>query len=246
MKVCIPVWALGDFIRCQVCLQYRRGCSFKGADLGIAVWPKILPTEAGLARRAKAAEKKAVAVAKKRGKKVVVAESSDEGAADPQESVTVATRYKMWARSGVGKQTPPEASSSKLGTFAQPAPPTASSVVGRSYHMFMENMVPFESVLNDGSSSLIMVESARIDLRAMLDRERGDIEYLYGLVRNRRRMGRGLLGRLDDRIAELSEDFYGELSVSPGEEMSVSEGSEGEDMDEDEGVEEEGDVEFEE
>ena len=83
---------------------------------------------------------------------------------------------------------------------------------GRSYSIFLEDLVGSGEVLLDDGASLVTLEAARIEVHSILQRENGEIRFLDGLVRNRRHLGRRLLERLDERIAEMDGTLFSELS----------------------------------
>ena len=128
-------------------------------------------------------------------------------------STQVETRARSSTRDNVaGSSSLPVAASQSVAPSVSAAP---VQVLGRSYTIFLENLVPYENVLNDPEASSLTVESARVEVLATLARERGEIEYLATLVRNRRRMGRRLVEKLDAEIADLGGVLLSEVPSSP-------------------------------
>jgi hypothetical protein len=52
---CRPLWKINNSVRCSWCATNKRGCSF---DLGIRVWPKVVPSAEGIKTRAEDAAKR--------------------------------------------------------------------------------------------------------------------------------------------------------------------------------------------
>jgi hypothetical protein len=82
---------------------------------------------------------------------------------------------------------------------------------GRSHSIFLEDLKPLGGVLDD-DASLVEIEEARIAVYSILQREKGEINYLNTLVRSRRHLGTRLIDQLDEKIAESGGTLFSELS----------------------------------
>lgn len=70
-------------------------------------------------------------------------------------------------------------------------------MVGREERFFFENLAPFEAALSDPSRSSTTLGSALAEVRAAIDREEGTLTTLTTLVKERKRVMRKLIARLD-------------------------------------------------
>ena len=127
----------------------------------------------------------------------------------------------------VAKASTDEVGETVVGEPALRPVPTGSSLRtlyrdGRVHHLHLQSMVPDEAVLSDLDRTALAVESCRLDVFAILEREKAELKSMIALVENRRYVGRALLERLDAEIAELSGVLLDEISSSINDDLSDS------------------------
>jgi hypothetical protein len=195
--------------------------------------------EGKTARALAAASKKAGGGSSIRRKKGTPAADSVVG--EGERSISVATRSQTKRQEAndrailAGSGTPPN--------VGNPIP--TSSVLGRAHYLVFESLLPHGATLEKTDSSLLDVENARVEVQSILTRERSDLGQLASYVRDRRRMGRSLLARLDREIAARSGTVFEALSDSTNEEAvgeDEDEEEEGEEIGEDDAEEDEEEV----
>ena len=231
---CIPIWyrnKVGHYIRCPRCKGNRRGCSFGSLNYGVATWPTVVDSPEGIARRAAEAAtrkqtkegktKKAVDTAqvgrKRKGKATKVERKDGRDEELLGDAAMTSTQVETCARSST-RDAIAGPSSLSITAGSSGAPSTSATplqIIGKSYTIFLENLVPYEHVLKDAEVTSLAVESARLEVLAILTREKGEIEYLTTLVRNRRHMGRSLIAKLDAEIAAQEGVLLSEVPSSP-------------------------------
>lgn len=220
----MPIWYRNrapNRIRCTFCQSSQRGCSLGGlADLGVGRWPTVLDSAAGIAKRESDAKKKREANKKARnprskksirkGRKTsVIEESEEEAEADgevEEEGVSVPTREP-------GRDDSADLTSAS--SWRLPGVPISSfPLLSRTHHLYLETFVPFGAVLGDPDRTSLSIECSRAEVQAFMEREIATLNTIVRLVRNRRRIGKALLEKMDAEIAALDGVLLDELAGS--------------------------------
>jgi hypothetical protein len=232
-KECHPIWYHckgNQTVRCVPCMEAKHGCSFRDFDWNIQVWPRLVPTEAGNRRRAKAAEARRRVTTKK-------AEGMDSESEDVAPKVAARTQAK-----GKGKATqdppkktqgPPKktwpvepvlpatnvgvqnaGSQVKAPFISQPeAGPSSKTphydvwvrAKGRDERVFLENPAMFEEALVVPTRSATTVGMALAEVQSVIQREESQIAILTKLAESRRVVLKDVEGRLAAEAKRLRE-----------------------------------------
>ena len=190
-------------------------------DWGITVWPTLAATEAGNARRAKAAGVKR--------DKPLKSEEGEGLAARTQGSATTRSRGKEKAAL---IEPPPTTSGSLMAN--------SIAVQGRSYQVLIESLHPYLAALSDPAHNSMDLRLRRAELRAIQEREAGESLYIANMVNERGKVVDKLIRCMGKEISRLEEDSTDDDFTSAVEDNNQDEegveSDTGEDEDEEEWV----------
>jgi len=80
------------------------------------------------------------------------------------------------------------------------------SVLGRAHTIFVEDLGRFQDTLRDPSVDQTGLDIAQLELRAILQKEQGELHALSQLIEGRRELGRRLMNNMTTKIHDLGED----------------------------------------
>lgn len=148
-------------IRCGICVDGKRGCSFKREDWGIDTWPHLLITEAAARRRRKEAE------AKRRG--------TSSSVKEPSAGPSVINRGQNLTKPRMIMQdvyiTTP------VPKFKRPAKPIPA-VATSTHSIFLAGLQPFRSAIPNPRVTATEVLLQAVALRKMAIRELAEVDAL--------------------------------------------------------------------
>lgn len=234
---CRPLWKINNSVRCSWCATNKRGCSF---DLGIRVWPKVIPSAEGIKTRAEdAAKKRQTKGAKQKAPAILVVEDSDAQEEQPTrrssrrksaKSVPVVATPEPGPLASTEAQPRTEGSTAAApanpGTYRVQVGSVPSAQIWTQVHpippppMMLVDFVNVERIALNPRSTRVELEVQRSMLINERIRERLQIKELSRMVESRRLTSKGLIEVLNDEILERGGEFV-ELDLSSDEERAM-------------------------
>lgn len=192
---CIPLWMLRNSqvsIYCGFCVRNRKRCSLDEYDLHISHYPKVVQTSKTRAERKEQADKKRASVGKHTESKL--SHVKDGKGKGREVLVGSATRSTS---TGVATSSTPVSAGSTL---------AANIVIALGREFMVENLAPFETLLNSTPPSTVSFWEAKASLQRIQENEEQAVASLRSFVEARRELIEYLLSELDRKMPPLLEE----------------------------------------
>lgn len=197
-------------------MENRRGCSFKSEDFGIYKMPTVLRTAKGDARRQDQADARngrtpsrprptkktklvppSMAKSHSEGSVVPILERKRAGAKSAS-VVTAVSPVRDFPQPFDQDSTFAAVTSSGLMTTSEAIPASnGNRSRGKSLVLFLEDVISFETALNDPDRSTTSLRNAQGELRTIIARESGMLEMMRVAVVQRAAIIEDLVSRLE-------------------------------------------------